>query len=107
MPTESQSNKVLGRTPDFDLSVLNKETGEKGKVGAAWRNEDGSISITLNSHVHLKQDKAEILTLFKRTPYLVFGTSTGRASSKTPNPSSKPKRSFTNDDEDKEDDVPF
>ena len=39
----------MSRTPDMVLSVMDKTTGARsGKIGAAWHNEDGSISLVLN-----------------------------------------------------------
>ena len=55
---------MSNRLPDMRLKVLNKVTGEKGVVGAAWCNDDGSISLVLNSHVVLVQSRDEVLTLF-------------------------------------------
>lgn len=55
------------RIPEYKLSALNKRTGEKGDVGAGWRNEDGSISIKLNMHVVLRQSRDHVLTLFPNT----------------------------------------
>lgn len=37
-----------GRTPDYNVSALDKTTGKKGRIGAAWDNEDGSITMVLN-----------------------------------------------------------
>ena len=54
----------MSRKPDYKLKVLNKKTSEKGEVGAAWLNEDGSISIQLNMLVVLKRKKNLVLTLF-------------------------------------------
>ena len=53
------------RSPDFDLTVWNKETNAKGRVGAAWVNEDNSISIVLNPCVVLVPDKNINIRLFK------------------------------------------
>lgn len=45
-----------GRKPDFWLKAFDKHLGKTSanKVGAAWANEDGSISIDLNSFVTLE-----------------------------------------------------
>jgi hypothetical protein len=57
--------KPQGNRPDWDLRYLNKETDEKGSVGVAWNNADGSIRIKLNPRVTLVGEPSCILTLFK------------------------------------------
>jgi len=52
------------RKPDYVLKVLNKETDRKGEVGAAWKNNNGSISVRLNPCVILTSDAAHVYTLF-------------------------------------------
>jgi hypothetical protein len=53
------------RKPDYKISALNKRTDEKGTVGAAWLNENGTISIVLDPFVTLTQTgKDLLLTLF-------------------------------------------
>lgn len=42
------AKKEIGRTPEWIVSVLDKQTDKKGRIGVAWDNEDGSISIKLN-----------------------------------------------------------
>lgn len=42
------AKKEIGRTPEWIVSVLDKQTDKKGRVGVAWDNEDGSISIKFN-----------------------------------------------------------
>jgi len=54
------------RKPDYTLRFLNKHTEERGTLGAAWANEDGSISIVLNSRVVLRQCEDEVIKLFRR-----------------------------------------
>jgi hypothetical protein len=61
---ENQKLAERGRKPDFKLRYLNKRTDERGSVGAAWVNEDTTISIVLNDRVVLRQHPDEILTLF-------------------------------------------
>lgn len=71
-PTPAKSGEAtkprsgVGRKADFDLSVLNKATEERGVIGGAWQNEDGSISIVLNPCVVLTSDKNLMIRLFKR-----------------------------------------
>lgn len=66
MATKSKTTKSGGRQPDYDLSFLNKDTGQKGRIGAAWSNPDGSISLTLNPMVTVPSDQNLVLKLFKR-----------------------------------------
>lgn len=65
---KKQSNSGV-RQPDYDLAVLNRETEQKGRVGAAWLNPDGSISIRLNPMVVLDSRPELVITLFKRQPH--------------------------------------
>jgi hypothetical protein len=55
-----------GRKPDFWLKAMNKQYNEKSKVGAGWKNADGSISIDLNPFVVLSAPITTdlVLTLF-------------------------------------------
>lgn len=50
--------------PHYRLKYLNKRTNEKGEVGAAWLNEDNSISIVLSPLVVIPQSADTVLTLF-------------------------------------------
>lgn len=59
------SSASTGRRPDFNLAVLNKRTGQKNsKVGAAWVNADGSISVKTDYPFSLDHDPDVIYTLF-------------------------------------------
>lgn len=53
--------------PTHRLKYLNKVTGEKGDLGAAWLNANGSISLKLNTKVVLTQTADEVLTIFPLT----------------------------------------
>jgi ribosomal protein L37AE/L43A len=55
----------VGKQPDYALKALNTTTQQKGRVGSAWVNEDGSIRIILNPFVTLQASHDLILTLFK------------------------------------------
>lgn len=55
---------MAGRKPDFWLKAMNPASKEKGKVGAGWRNEDGSISIDINAFIVLKSSPDLNLTMF-------------------------------------------
>ena len=50
--------------PHYRLKYLNKQTEEKGEIGAAWLNEDNSITVVLNPLVVVPQSKDVLLTLF-------------------------------------------
>lgn len=56
--------KTKSRKPDYDLSALDKSTGERGKVGGAWVNDDGTINIKLNHCIVLTAGPDLHLTLF-------------------------------------------
>lgn len=54
-----------GRKPDYNLGALDKTTDMKGKIGAAWVNPNGTVSIRLNPWVVLDGSNPElVLTLF-------------------------------------------
>lgn len=56
-----------GRTPDFELKAMNRGTERSHRVGAAWLNENGSISINLDEFVVLSgRENTLVLTLFPR-----------------------------------------
>ena len=60
------SREKQGRKPDYDLSALDKVTDMRGKVGAAWINTNGTISIRLNPWVVLDgANKELVITLFQ------------------------------------------
>lgn len=42
------------RKPDYTVNALDKDSNVKGRVGAAWKQEDGSIQITLDPWVTLR-----------------------------------------------------
>ena len=56
---------MAGRKPDYRLHALNKGTDEKNRIGGAWENEDGSISIRLDAFIVLQAGPELVLTLFK------------------------------------------
>lgn len=53
-----------GRRPDYKVSAMNKFNDHKGQVGAAWLNDNGSISIKLNAFVVLSAENDLVITLF-------------------------------------------
>jgi hypothetical protein len=55
----------MSRAPDFILKALNKRTDAKsGKIGCAWANADGSLTVQLDMMVSLQYDADLVLTLF-------------------------------------------
>lgn len=55
---------MAGRLPNYRVAALNKRTDAKGRVGAAWSNDDGSISVVIDPFVTLHGGKDMIITLF-------------------------------------------
>lgn len=56
----------MSRTPDYDVHAMNKTTDEKNRVGAAWLNENGTLSITLTAFIKLESSEDLVITLFPR-----------------------------------------
>lgn len=56
----------MSRKPDYEVHAMNKATDEKNKVGAAWVNEGGSITIILAPFVVLTAGKELVVSLFPR-----------------------------------------
>jgi hypothetical protein len=54
----------MSRKPDYWVKAMDKETNAKAKVGAAWDNPDGSVSVDLNAFVVLKASPNLVITLF-------------------------------------------
>jgi len=54
----------VSRKPDYWFNALDKDTNQKAKVGAAWKNADGSISVDLNAFTVLSARRSLVLTLF-------------------------------------------
>jgi hypothetical protein len=65
------------RRPDFDAWAVDMSTGQKGCIGAAWQNDDGSVSVKLNPFVVLDTTRAE----FKIRLYPIANDSAERAES--------------------------
>jgi len=54
-----------GRAPNFILKAMNKVTDQKsGKIGAAWSNADGTITLVLDMFVKIDYTPDIVLTLF-------------------------------------------
>lgn len=54
----------MSRKPDYIVKALDKQTDDKARVGAAWQNPDGTVSVVLNSFTVLKGGKETLITLF-------------------------------------------
>ena len=56
---------MAGRKPDFILKCLNKRTNARNdKLGVAWSNPEGNISLILDPCVCLTYDPDMVYTLF-------------------------------------------
>ena len=60
----SDEVKKKGRSPDYRLKSLNKVTEASAKVGAAWINEDGTITVVLDPGAIVLGCPEVLLTLF-------------------------------------------
>ena len=49
-----------GKKPDYVVGMLDKKTGNKANIGAAWKNLDGSIGIRFNAFVRFPEDSTDI-----------------------------------------------
>lgn len=55
---------MAGRRPDYSVNAMDKRTGEKARIGAAWINPDCSIRIVLNPFVVLTANPDLVITMF-------------------------------------------
>ena len=53
-----------GKPPDYIIRALNKETGERGDIGAGWKEDGGRISIAFNPFVVVPVGKKFTMSLF-------------------------------------------
>lgn len=58
------AKKPIGRTPDYVVKAMDRDTDRAMRIGAAWKNDNGSISVDLDVFVHLDGSKRPIITLF-------------------------------------------
>ena len=74
------ANESVGRKPDYNLAVLNKDTDSRGTVGVAWNQPDGTIRVKINACtvIDTNQSPNMVFTLFKTN-----ATSHGGSSKKT------------------------
>lgn len=59
MPQPKQ--EFTARQPDYQVSALEKSTGQKGTIGSAWSQPDGSIRIKLNAFVVLPTNTDDLV----------------------------------------------
>ena len=78
---------MSNRNPTHRLKFLNKRTEETGEIGAAWLNEDGSLSLVLNPMVVLRQSPDLVITLFPRDGKFRWGV---REKNRNPEPEPPP-----------------
>lgn len=56
---------MTSRKPDYILKALNKKTDERsGRLGAAWANKNGSISLIFDAFARLESNPDWVFTLF-------------------------------------------
>lgn len=63
--TVDESDK-RGRAPDYIIKAMSRDGQLKQRVGAAWLNAEGSISLKLDAFVVLNGQNDPIITLFKK-----------------------------------------
>lgn len=54
----------MSRKPDYRVRALNKRTDERGTLGAAWKNKDGSITVVFDPFAAVPVSKDVIITMF-------------------------------------------
>lgn len=55
-----------GRKPDYIIKAMDKVTNEKGTIGAAWANPNGTISIRFQRFVTVPVGAEFVITAFPR-----------------------------------------
>ena len=56
---------MTSRKPDFILKALNKKTDERsGRLGVAWANKDGSVTLVFDPFARLENTAGWLFTLF-------------------------------------------
>ena len=92
------------KKPDWDLSAMDPADVCKGKCGAAWTNDDGTISIRLNPFVELRAlDNLKIKLFPAKTQADWDRIKAGEKDSATTPSAQKSSGKF----DDLEDDIPF
>jgi len=92
---------MSGRQPDYHLHAMNKDTDRKGRIGAAWKNDDGSISIKLDAFVVLNSNDNLEVRLFTNR----YAAPAASPPVPPPTPQEEPKQPYTT--KDLHDDIPF
>lgn len=60
---------MANRQPDYRLKIMNRRTGKKcNDAGAAWGNEDRSISIVISQSIVITDSEELVITLFPHDP---------------------------------------
>ena len=55
----------MSTAPDYILKSLNRVTEERSaRIGCAWKNPDGSLTLVLDTHITLAASRDMLLTLF-------------------------------------------
>jgi len=54
----------VSRSPDYNVTALDKDSDERARIGAAWNNPDGSISIRLNHFITLRSTSSLLIALW-------------------------------------------
>lgn len=67
--SEKQKEPFQTRSPDFRISGFNKRNNDKGELGAAWKNKDGSITLRISPFIVLPPLADMIITLFPNKPF--------------------------------------
>lgn len=67
MPVGSRRPGFKGRKPDYWVKAMSKATNEKRKIGAAWNNADGSVSVDIDAFTTLHGGPDLVITLFPIT----------------------------------------
>lgn len=55
---------MAGRKPTHRFKALNKETSETATLGAAWLNDDGTLTVKIDPFIVLTNAPGHVLTLF-------------------------------------------
>jgi hypothetical protein len=55
---------MTGRKPTHRFKALNKDTGETATLGAAWLNDDGTLTVKMDPFIVLTNAPGHVLTLF-------------------------------------------
>ena len=86
----ANQEQFVSKPPDYKVSALSKTTEQRGPVGVAWTQPDGTIRIKLNSFVVLDNRDDLLITLFPNNQdtggFSDHEANKGRKSNKGSNP---------------------